>query len=696
MTGQTRLLGCADTVGKSIGFLIPVFDQQGSNALLVQRVSSAGTIVDFEEVENVDAQITYIDPEAVAVGEEAIFAFAFAQDDILTERASAFRAALASRIDDPALAERPLLSVEVAEFLELANRRLDFAKAAFERIREASPRAARGWLDLSILTPDLRKALSRYRPELSAAAQRIVATVEGDQVVIGGVPSFTADSLGFELPQTATDVLRGLERLYPPPPGGWTVRVLRSQQRRRTAAPEAVVWLADREDSRAQPFIQDDFAWRVDAYRSDELEEFRLAIEEPKTTGFIVLRGKQVAVSREIESVSGAEVATIEFGSLTRFKAEGPELLLSYSPRPTIHVPAPGLPGTRNSPKAVGRTVRQIVAMALATRSQRVGPMLEGAWVFFRARGFGVSPEADAWAALYDRTWSAGLPAHDVYCVGGRGRGAVADGGYTGWWRETLFPSAVPIQDQRTDIEMRNARMDAAVLLAVEAQRPQDWVKHRHAVEAVLVGRGWNPIGTTRTTDEWTLEVERAGNIRFVQTRAATVKSKPTWKLSTLLRDGLVDIETIAVTCDATAPVILAHLSAYRTLPVNMRDICGAHAEGGIWLILGAQLLRLASGQMNRARSHFMALLLNHAFDHGQVDFEEAGALHEAIHGPSLGREVQLSWSKVHQTSEEIRASVRLLAGVSNQYLQHGADLIAPFTIVLTANGVELRREYLD
>lgn len=695
MTDQFRLLGYADTVGMGVGFLIPVFDQQGSNTLLVQRISVAGTILDFEEVDNIDAQIFYVEPMPVVAGEEAISAFAFARDDIVSGRVGAFRKELAARIDDPALAERPLLSIEVAEYLELAKRRLGFVRSALDRISKTSSKAARDWLDLSILTPDLRSALVRSNPRIGAGIRRVVASIDGNQVIIRGAPQDGGDNLGFELEHTVHKVLRELNAVYPLPRGGWKVRVARSDMKRRTARPEAVVWLADRGDRGAQTYIQDDFAWRVDAYRADELEEFREAAEESETAPFAVLRGRQEAISREVGTLVAHRVTTIEIGSLIQFRSDGPELYRSSPSRAHIHVPAPGFPGTRNSPKAIGATVRQIVAAVLAIEEGRRGPVLEGGWVFFRTAGSGSAPSVDAWATLYDRIWSTGLSAHGGYSLG-RLRPSRYNDRYSAWAQEILFPSARAIHDHRTDLEMRKSRMDAAILLSLESRFHQDWAAHAKAVKAVLSQGGWNPSGTSRGPDAWALEIEPMGTIRFVQTKAGAIADRPTWDLADLLAGNLATIDTVAVTCDATAPMILAHLQARGTLVVNMRDICSARAEDGIWSILGAQVRRLSSGQTSRARSHFMALLVKEAFRYGSVDFEEAGALFDAIHGPTLGGEVQLSWSRVRQTPEGTRASVRLLAGVSNQYLQNGTDLIQPFSIFLHRGGITVFRDRLS
>jgi hypothetical protein len=694
MTEQVRLVGYADTVGESIGFLIPVFDRKGSNALLVQRISSAGVILSFEQVDNLGAKIIYVDPLPVSEGNEAIWAFAFSGDDIISGFATEFRVELVTRVDDPKLANRPLLSLEVAEFLEIREWRLEKVRSALAQLSKIGVKRARAWLDISVLTPDLRRALARFNPSSKAALRRAVATVEDDEICIRGIQLARGNPETLRIEEAAHSVMRDLRSVYPPPAGGWRVRVLRSQEEHLTAMPEAIVWLEHREDWQIQSFIQDDFSWRVDAYRADELEEFRAAAADtPEPLTFAVLRTPHDRMSREIVEIVGRKVTFIEFRPLSRLRPDGPELYKGDSLAPHILVPVPGLPGTRTSPKALGNAVRQVIAGMLAIRDEHPRIRFQGEWLFFRAAGNGPAPAADAWATLYDRVWASGLSARQTFSLVGRKRPSPYDNGDPNWVHEILFPSANAIHDRRADLEMRKGRISAALLLSVEPRTEDDWRKHFEAVEAVLTNRGWRPVGVAHGPRDSVLELASPSTVRFVRTETDSVLGKPSWELADLLSSDILSIDTIAVTCTADPAAILTHLHKRGELLVNMRDISSAYANGGIWSILGSQMRRFNTGPMSRGRSHFMALLIDHAFKHSSVDFPEAGSLVEAIHGPTLGKEVQLSWSRVRQTATETVASVRLLAGIPNQYLQVGTDLIQPFQIMLSSNGVSLFRD---
>jgi hypothetical protein len=163
--------------------------------------------------------------------------------------------------------------------------------------------------------------------------------------------------------------------------------------------------------------------------------------------------------------------------------------------------------------------------------------------------------------------------------------------------------------------------------------------------------------------------------------------------LTMLLEFDLRELDTIALTGNANAGSILTRLQAHRQLAINMRDLCGATPEAGLWSLLGGQLRRLASGQMHRTRSHYMALLINHAFRVGNVDMKGDRRLYDSIHGPALGDAVQLNWNRVNQTPERTIAQVRLLAGKSSEYLRSGSDLIPPFEIVLDQDGIAISRQ---
>jgi hypothetical protein len=686
MRPQTQLVGYADTVGKGVGFLVPVFNQQGSNALLAQRVSDDNTISGFEEIHNTDYPIIYINSMSVAEGEEAVWAFAFSSSDVISGRGIKFRELLRTRLDDPALVERPLLSVEVAEFLDMPERRLNFAKVAYTRLSRLSTVAANTWMDLSVLTPDLRHALTRAGRRQATVAKRLVAAVHDDQVIIRGIPLELSSSIAHEVERIAQDVMLQLSELYPKPQQGWRIQISHSASRRHTSAPDAIVLLRDYEDAQLQPHIQDDFSWRIDAYLDDQREHFRAILESSGIPAFVFIKGEGVHILQDMAHYFKDGVTAIQFGSRVHTKIFD-DVLSHGTPIDRIYIPATGRPGTRVSDRATGRIVRQVIAASLAARDQSGSQALEGSWLYYRSSGSGSDQMSDAWAMLYDRAWANGISVKHGYSVGSERLSRQPDYD-SGWAYEVLFPTTKHLLDHRVEAAMRQTRTNAAILLSETTRDEEEWRTHSQLIERVLSYRGWDIKGTSYGDVDWTIELEGQSNLRYVQTRPDITPNKGQWWLPDLLNRNIESIETITVTANASASNIIARLYHRNELAVGIRDLCGSTSEVGIWSILAQQVRRFSTGQMNRSCSHFMALLIEHAFQHGRVDCEEAGSLREAIYGPTFGKELHLSWSRVRQSSKETCASVRLLAGFSNQYSNIGDDVIPPFSIELRKDGI--------
>ncbi|TPL49774.1 hypothetical protein [Mesorhizobium sp. B2-4-6] len=688
MTSQVNLIGYADTVGMDLGFLVPVFDRRPSNALLVQRLSSSGKIIDFEAVDNIDSNLVYIDRKVVKEGEDAIWAFSFSKGDIIAGRNTEFRDDLMKRINDPALADRPFLSIEIAEFLDMPKRRLSLARKALRSLSKLDTKAARTWMDLSILTTDLRRALSRISPQYTVAVKRLVATVDDDRVRLRGIaPGLSNESI-HQIANVTRQVLEDLSSLYQSGSGRWDIRIVQRDPKRESPTAEAVVWLSDRSDIGAQPYLADRSLWRIDAYRPDEIEDFKAAALSRDVPAFVVFRGESLRTIQEIEDALRSKATSIQLIPQSRFKVATYDSLFDRSAEsPRVCVPMGGFMGTRVPDSTTSRIVRQVIAATLAINGYSRRLETGEKFLFFRTTGTGTTPSTDAWATLYDRAFAVGLSAASAYTLASLGEPRNDED--NGTVHDLLFPNSHHLRDPRVDSAMKHARAHAAILLAAKPRDREDWTAHVRAVRGVLSRRGWRPKDGN---DEYelNLEAEDSSKQYLLRARSEPVDGKPSWDPSELMRSDLQSINTFSFTEDGNTPNILARLYRHGELVVNMRDICGSEATGGVWSILAAQLRRLTSGQMNRARSHFMAMLINCAFRHGHVTLQEAGVIGEAIDGPSLGNEIQLMWSRVRQTRGETRASVRLLAGLSNPFHQPGHDLIPPFSIALGARGVHV------
>jgi hypothetical protein len=532
MTDAADLIGYADPLRKGIGFLIPVFDSRDHNALLVQRLAADGRIAAFEPVEALDAPITYAVRQATRVGEEAIWAFAFAASDILAERGMRFREALHARIDDQALADRPLLSIEVAEFLDLAERRIAFAKTAYERLLTLGTASADSWRDLSILTPDLRYAASRAGGEIGALAARLVARIDGNAVTI-----WTADpvrgAVATSLAAIARRELDTLSDLYIPPRSGWTVRFSHRDPRPRAAGPDALVLLAEDLGRDVGHYLAEDFGWRVGVYFMGrpgpmrDLSAFNEALGDTGAAGFVVVRGEGERRVADALRETAPGVVAIQFGTKPRYRLHDRDEAFDMSPPSArIYVPATGLFGSGSSGQNIAATVRQIAAATLAAREES-GPRIDrGKWVYFRANGSGPEPDSDALAVLYDRLLANDLSVEHLLFLPGKTRPSRAAERYPGWAYEALFASATPLRDRRIAVIMDTGRSktDAGMLLPVLPKSERDWEEHRRAVERVLSFPRWHAKGRpARAHDEMPFDIDGPSRIRHLLARPEPV-----------------------------------------------------------------------------------------------------------------------------------------------------------------------------
>lgn len=181
-----KLIGFVDPSGMSLGFLVPLFVKGRSNAPLAQRLDEDRKILGFEQYGAPNATMLPAQIIEKSIGEPAVYAFAFGQGDVELAMGHDL-GALARRLDDPALVDRPLLAMELADFLDLTARRCEFAARAHTAMCKASVETADHWRDLSVLTTELRRELTRH-PERSTRrlAETVVARVRGRVVEIAG------------------------------------------------------------------------------------------------------------------------------------------------------------------------------------------------------------------------------------------------------------------------------------------------------------------------------------------------------------------------------------------------------------------------------------------------------------------------------------------------------------------------------
>jgi len=152
-----HLVGSIEPTGRGEGFVLPVFQVQGSNGLSTQIVDSNGRVSGFEQI--FPRSITDIGSEVkrtVSVGEAAICGFAEGPDHCLFEERSVLQAYLLRRIERPRDA---FLQLQISEFCNALPQLAAAWRAAFRRLGDQSPRSAAAWRDMVILPAVARAAV---------------------------------------------------------------------------------------------------------------------------------------------------------------------------------------------------------------------------------------------------------------------------------------------------------------------------------------------------------------------------------------------------------------------------------------------------------------------------------------------------------------------------------------------------------
>ena len=685
MKEKAQLVGYADAVGKGIGFLVPLFLYESSNSLFIQRISEDGLIVRFEPIGDVSGRIVDVKRISVTEGDDGVWAFAFSNDDIVSGRGEEFRTLLKARSNDPILEEHPLLSVEVAEFLEMPAKRIKSAQAAFQRLSELSLEAANTWMDLSILTPDLRRALVLAGGEHKSIAKRLVATVRNNKILLRGIEFNSEDSIIEGVKRTVRRVMADLVLLYPVPAGGWVISAMKDSPRDDSFEFEVIIFFQDGGGSYFNDYIRYNQRMRISVYCTDDVGEFFSVLAASNIPAFVVARGRADAEVERIKAEMSDRVTFIHLAysgrnQIHRNLNEGREFTQVFAPTASF-------PGVSSEAVNIG-VVSQVVSTVLTIQETTRRRGLTGDWLFYRATGGGVDPINDMWAALYDKVLSSGMSLQHAYISGGP-ESYMNFQRYSSWAQEFLFSEVTVIRDQYMGPPVRHVKSQGSILLSAERRQKEDWFRHTQSIERVLSYREWAPMENQR--GGWSLG-EGGRGVRFVRPHEGEVGERY-WDLRSLLERDIASIDSIAVIENANASGILAHLGKYGEWAVSVRDLCACQGKIGILSILAAQLRRLNSGPMSRGNTHFMGMIIDHVLRHGNGYIEEVSQLGDVIHEDFFGGEVQLSWSRVKQNFDETTVFVRLLVGKSSRYLSSATDLISPFSLKINQAGIFIFRE---
>lgn len=636
------LIGAADPGGRGLGFLLPVFRLHPSNSLLAQRVSPKGQIEGFDPVRFAGLRLLDVQADVARVGEEARWIFALGVGDVLVGAGDRGRRELERRLDDAPLRRMPALAFEVAEF----------AARTFKRLGRASGTAARHWRDLSVLTPDLRAALSSL---VEGEDVRGVVATAGDGVVTISHRGRLTAAIEEAMAAATRKALDGLEPLYGPA-SRWKVKVVEgkaaSRRRRRS---DALVYAPD---PRLEGLVRELAGSRtldLEGFAFAGVAEFALAAQAGGRPGFLI--GEADDDKRLQEGAAGLDMDLVAIGLAPPAAVVRP-LVGTRSSLPTILVPASSVRagGSTRPPSRAGPVV-QAVAVTLAIADARGGVgSLPPRSVFLRARGIGPDPDTDAWLAIQDRAWALGLDAYTALRAGPSIR-RIEDRGFgADWAARGFYRQREPVDGVALNPALAAMRTEAAALVPIEEPDGMADVRRFVGLQDLLGQQGWS-ISRGRSERPRPRNVSGARWSFELDPRRRPVPSR--WRMEPLLENSFRDIASVVVAPEAGPGGILSRLFGYWELTASARDLARLPADRStVYTLLGNQLRRAPAGMPSRARSQFVALLIHDALVGGEFDPERRDDLHAIVRHPELGSRLVLGLRRTRTTAAAVELEV--------------------------------------
>lgn len=676
-------MGVADPVGRGLGFLLPVFRRHGANHWSVERVGVDGRVAGFTDLDPPDLGVKDMEPQAAAVGDPPLWAFAFGPDDVVLGRGREAREQLTRRLADPLFKARPMLGVELAEFVENPGARAAMALAAFDRLHKASPQSAARWRDLCLLTPDLRRALERTRSEGPAHdappdSRRVVAKFDRGVVTVRlgqrEAAAWSREAISMAIHKAIGPLMDLYDRGTPRLEIEIELFVAdREDERKRTAIP---VWLAEAQLETLASLLERDAGLKV--FRSVDRQEYRRARDAGRNLGVVVF------LSEDNEGQGGGRLLDApanEVGFQVRrpsLRRREPDILARDLYPATIVdlIPSNGF-GSGVSTTSLVRLVREAARFVQGGRFDLQDDSLRSS-TLLRARGFGPDAQADALALLYSQAWRLGLRTDvGVQAVSPR----FSDG--SGWGKvlfprlqQAIAPSPAPGDGDSADV---------TVLVPSEPIPPYAGAaEYRRVVQHVLRRQGWRPTPSADGDDDvFTIQGGR-GHWRCGYDFRGGPNKVPRWTALKLREMDVTELEVLIVGENAGAGQMIARLCAEDALTANLRDLMTFNAiEGSVWSLFAAQLKRLATSMASRSRTHYFALWLRGVIQHGRIKVDHGETLRDVFNAPDLGEYIHIVCTSVTTSSEAVTGLFRVVATENNRFLATGRDVVAPFALTI-------------
>lgn len=647
-----KLVGFADPGGVSLGFVVPLFIGRQSNSPLVQIPGEDEVVVGFEPYGVPDAVIQPAPDIEVREGQPVLYAFAFGKGDV--EATTRGRPEpFADRLDDPVLAERPMLAMELADFLDLRAERCRFAALAHEGMRRASDETADHWRDLSVLTVELRRELAR-RPLRSATrlSQVVVARVKGGVMEIAGFGDRPSPDQFAVVEEAALTALDNLSPLYRVPERGWEVKLRWPKSEEPEPRYEAALLLASssalnrgtRGNWPQPPYVK--------VFTSDG-PEFAREVEERETPIFVAFDSDE---PEQMRRAAGDWTVREMHGIGIAPPRKLPVAHQSQHWRAT-HVQGASINGGGSqADRGVFAGMRLAIVAELERRARDITWRPKNA-LLLRARGIGTDPNADAWAALYDRAWSLGVDPSNSLLLNGV-KGYLASSRHpAGWAQDALFEDGRRLGGEVLRQVMEETRTSAAIVVDTTSVSEVDGERYRRPVVRLLQSNGWH-IENSDDGEVFIYGADRRVALAF--DARGGVERVPSAKLDVSGID-LGFIDSAVVTSVASPAAVFDRLALTGQLAVNVRDLVNLDPrKSTVFSILGAQLRRLVTGLPSRSRTRFLGLLVNQALQRHNSYVADTRPLLEAVDLQRPAGLFELWVSTVRQDEDVTHAELRV------------------------------------
>lgn len=624
-----ELFRLLDPWGAGVGFMAPLFRCPDVNPPCLQ-VQRAGSVAGFAPLERDSYDGVAVDERWIKAGEAVVWAFAFGDGDILIGQDDRDLEALAARLDDTLFETRPMLAVEVAEFVGRRADRAVFARRAFDRIRSASPSGAAAWRDLSILTPDVIASLRALQPDLVEQAapdlRRVVVSVENGGLLVRGVDAHKHPLVLGPIVDAIGEALAALGPLYS------------------DVGKNPPMSFARHKEGVAAPPLED--------------PQGRFLLFHPALEPLESLLRRRLAESYFFKDVSGpyetlsvapfdAGPEDMPLGDVHFVLRPGGELSdrdrerIGRLPPSTVIVDAPhGMDRRFGDNPAVTLLYYAIHAVTGMRATRQVQTRLTPSF-YFQTAGVGPHPALDGWCQLYGRIAKLDLTGASGFRF--QPTATRRDEQFEGE-AEAMFPDMQRLDLPPAGRTRRRGVSGALVRYEPDVAEQEAARLHRRVVERVLIRTGWeipdpgDPRGPGRTLF---VRGEAGGFDCDTVAQRPLAPTPPTWlphwRAEPLRAKRVVAVEGF------TGAETARHLLVHNELVVSVRDLALSRPDfPPVVGLLAGQIRRFVSNLTSKERTPYLAMITHMALTEGRVEFGRADWLRGLLESEDLGRAFQL------------------------------------------------------